>query len=72
MADFQLIEWKINKKTFSNRQNSGTYKDVMDKKLNAGVRILTGSSQINISLHMQWKYAKNHPKCCQIAKIRSL
>jgi len=53
MADIQLIQCKNLRKTSSNRGNIVPFKEIGVKESNGDVRILTGSSQIAVSVHAQ-------------------
>ena len=55
MADIQLIQCKSPQKTSSYRRNSVPYKEIGIKESNDDVRTLTGSSQVGVPAHAQWK-----------------
>jgi len=55
MADIQLIQCKSQQKTSSNRRNIVPCNESGVKESNGDFRVLTGSSQVAVSAHAQWK-----------------
>jgi len=55
MADIRFIQHKNQQKTSSYRRNNVPYKEIGIKESN-DVRTLTGSSQMAVPAHAQWKY----------------
>jgi len=53
MAAIQLIQYKNQQKTSSNRRNIVPYKDIWVKESTGDVRILTGSSLVAVSAYAQ-------------------
>jgi len=50
------ISFKFHSNTANTEGHIVPYKEIGVKESNGDVRILTGSSQIAISAHAQWKY----------------